>query len=121
MKILLNTILVTLMATSLTGCIVIDSNDHGNREDWQITQRENNKIISSLELQTPRKNVVSQLGAPSFSEAFSLDGNEFKVLYYRTQHQHSDGDTTKDETTPLIFKNDQLIGWGEASLRKLRH
>ncbi|MEX2498222.1 MAG: DUF3192 domain-containing protein [Wenzhouxiangellaceae bacterium] len=24
-----------------------------------------------------------------------------------------DGETTRDETTPLVFANDELIGWGE--------
>jgi len=33
--------------------------------------------------------------------------DEYRVLYYRTQRLHADGDTTKDETTPLIFKNEK--------------
>jgi hypothetical protein len=67
-------------------------------------------------LNDSRQSVVEQLGAPDFSEAFSKKDDSYRVLFYRTQHEHSDGETTKDETTPLVFKNDRLIGWGQDAL-----
>ena len=60
-----------------------------------------------------RSQVVGRLGAPHFSEAFTRDGEEFRVLFFRTRHRHSDGETSRDETTPLVFRNDTLIGWGD--------
>ena len=65
--------------------------------------------------------MLTRLGAPDFSEAFQHNDDNYRVLYYRTQHRHSDGDTTIDETTPLVFKNDHLIGWGEDILMKVRN
>lgn len=38
------------------------------------------------------------------------------ILRYRTHHRHSDGETTRDETTPLVFVDGTLAAWGEASL-----
>ena len=54
------------------------------------------------------------------SEAFMDDGEEVRVLFYRTNHKHSDGETTRDETTPLVFRNDQLVGWGTRVYESLR-
>ena len=31
----------------------------------------------------------------------------------RTHRTHSDGDTTRDETTPLVFEDGKLVGIGE--------
>jgi outer membrane protein assembly factor BamE (lipoprotein component of BamABCDE complex) len=121
MKILLNFSVAALLALSLSGCIVIGDRDNWNDSDWETTQQSNREIISDLALNSELKNVRMKLGAPNFSEAFTHSGDAYRVLYYRTQHRHSDGDTTKDETTPLIFKNDRLIGWGHDALTNLGH
>jgi hypothetical protein len=49
-----------------------------------------------------------------------MDGATYQVLYYRTHRTHSDGETTKDETTPLVFKDSALIGWGMDALARVR-
>jgi outer membrane protein assembly factor BamE (lipoprotein component of BamABCDE complex) len=121
MKFLLNSSLALILATSLSGCIVIGDRDNWNDNDWEKTQQKNREIISDLQLNSELKSVRLKLGAPNFSEAFTHSGETFRVLYYRTQHRHSDGDTTKDETTPLVFKNDKLIGWGNDALTKLKN
>lgn len=117
MKILVQAGLAGFLAIFLSGCIVIGDKNHG--ESWRAEQRENREIISELELGTSRNRVLTLLGAPAFSEAFAKADDEYRVLFYRTQHRHSDGDTTKDETTPLVFKNDRLIGWGQEMLMQL--
>ena len=120
MKALLNLALAASLAISLTGCVVIGG-DHGwDDNDWESQQKKNREIISELALNTQRSHILSKLGAPSFSEAFVKGDDEYRVLYYRTQHIDSDGDTTKDETTPLIFENDKLIGWGQDVLQSVR-
>ena len=43
------------------------------------------------------------------------DGSEIEVLFFRTRHRHSDGETTPDETTPLVFVDGELVGWGAAA------
>jgi len=107
------------LVVSLTGCIVVGgvSTDSNN---WREQQRENALYISSLELGTAPERVIEELGTPSSSEAFMQKSAEVRVLYYRTQHKKSDGETTKDETTPLVFVNDKLVGWGESALVRTR-
>ncbi len=118
MKIIVNTLAAILLTFSLSGCIVVGGGDWDNdqHDNWREHQRENLRIINQLELNDSRQSVIEQLGAPDFSEAFSKKDDSYRVLFYRTQHEHSDGETTKDETTPLVFKNDRLIGWGQDAL-----
>lgn len=122
MKIIQNLLIAFALAFSLSGCIVVggDGWDRNNNDNWQKHQKENRNIISQLELNETRQSILEQLGAPDFSEAFSKGDDSYRVLFYRTQHEHSDGDTTKDETTPLIFRNDRLIGWGQDALNSAR-
>lgn len=86
--------------------VIGDSPDWDELRDssWDANQRDNRDIISKLSLGADRSSVVSRLGTPSQPEALVKEGDEYRVLYYRTQHRHSDGETSKDETTPLIFK-----------------
>jgi hypothetical protein len=38
------------------------------------------------------------------------------VLLYRTRLVREDGRTTRDETTPLVFVDGELVGWGESAV-----
>ncbi len=123
MKYTVRFIFVAFLLTSLNACLVIgDGPDWDELKDanWDANQRENREIISELSLGVDRSSVVSRLGTPSQSEASVKEGDEYRILYYRTQHRHSDGETSKDETTPLVFKNDKLIGWGNEVLSTIR-
>jgi hypothetical protein len=53
------------------------------------------------------------MGIADFNEFYIKGEDTYQVLYYRTQHIDGDGVTTKDECTPLVFKNSALLGWGE--------
>lgn len=106
--------------SNLSGCVVVNGEPGWYSSDWEDEQQENREIISSLEIGMEREQVVSRLGTPNFSEAFTQDGDEFRVLFFRTQRRHSDGETTRDETTPLVFRNDALIGWGNEVLASIR-
>ena len=120
MKYVLNILITVILAVSLSGCIVVGGDHDWDDNSWEAQQRENREIISDLEIGTERSRVITRLGAPNFSEAFTKGEDEYRILFYRTQHRHSDGDTSKDETTPLIFKNNQLVGWGDETLATIR-
>lgn len=80
---------------------------------WQERETFNLKQIGRFDLGTIKGDVIRLLGSPDFSEAkTSADGEDILVLFYRTHHVKSDGITTRDECTPLLFKNDTLIAWG---------
>jgi outer membrane protein assembly factor BamE (lipoprotein component of BamABCDE complex) len=122
MKFFLNIIAAAFLTLNLSGCIVVGGGDWNNDDNdhWQERQQDNKRIISQLEINDSRKTIIEQLGAPDLSEAFTKDNDNYRVLFYRTQHERSDGETSKDETTPLVFKNGKLIGWGMDALSSVR-
>lgn len=114
---LLSLLLLTL--TSLQGCVIAVGGESWDRDDddsWRKQEEANKKLINLLELGQTESAVTEKMGQPDISEAFSRSGESYKVFYYRTQQVHSDSRTTKNETTPLVFSNGVLVGWGESAL-----
>lgn len=81
---------------------------------WEDRQAFNMKYINSLNLDVDilKLKVIEDLGSPDITEAKQAGDDNYQVMFYRTQHQKSDGITTKDECTPILFKNGELIAWG---------
>jgi len=79
---------------------------------WQERETFNLKQIGRLDLGADKGDVIRLLGSPDISEAKATADGEVLVLFYRTHHVKSDGITTRDECTPLLFKDDALIAWG---------
>ncbi|WP_419569468.1 DUF3192 domain-containing protein [Rheinheimera sp.] len=118
----LKVITVASAMMALSGCVVAvggHDNDDSSNSAWRKTQKHNNQVISALQTGTSLDNVRGQLGTPDFSESFNNNGADTVVLFYRTHHEHSDGETSKDECTPLIFRNGLLTGWGDKAYRQL--
>lgn len=117
-------LLVIPLSFSLTGCIIVNSdevdpNNWSSSSDWKKQQKENNEKIASLKLGESFESVKSLMGTPDINEAYEEDGKSVQVLFYRTEHKHSDSQTTKDECTPLIFKDGSLVGFGHKAYQKL--
>lgn len=104
-------VLVAALSVAATGCVYVNG-ENIDTSDWKETQITNRERIAELQLGLSTSAVKEKLGTPSDSEAFVKEGEEVRVLFYRTTRKQADGETTRDETTPLVFKNDQLIGWG---------
>ncbi|HLV48698.1 MAG TPA: DUF3192 domain-containing protein [Aliidiomarina sp.] len=85
---------------------------------WREREIFNRKYIGRLELGSPSAEVLRLLGPPDLSEALTMPEGEFVVYFYRTHHVKSDGVTTRDETTPLIFRNEKLIAWGDPAYQE---
>lgn len=114
-------LLCVMVSLSMSGCVIsIDDDDfdgdYGSHSSWQKEQRENRRHIDNLSLGEDKTAVISRMGSPSFNEALQKGDNQYQLLWYRTQHHESDGITTKDECTPLIFENNVLVGWGSTAL-----
>ena len=103
-------------ALFLSGCVISIDGDWEDDEYWAKRQRENREAIADLELGLRRATVEERLGTPDFVEAFVRGADEFEVLYYRTHRSHGDGETTRDETTPLVFVGGDLVGWGDTAV-----
>lgn len=114
-------VLAAAMAASLSGCVVAVGGDHDFNDDngWKKTQRFNQEQINKLALDMTSDDIRTLLGAPDFTESFNKDGTTVQVLFYRTHHVKSDGKTSKDECTPLIFKHNKLSGWGDKAYQYL--
>ncbi|WP_411360445.1 DUF3192 domain-containing protein [Pseudidiomarina sp. YC-516-91] len=109
-KIVIIGFVIYLAATALI--LAVYQADPDNMS-WQERETFNLKQIGQLNLGLSKEDVIRVLGSPDISEAKATPaGEEVLVLFYRTHHVKSDGITTRDECTPLLFKNGSLIAWG---------
>ncbi|WP_395344552.1 DUF3192 domain-containing protein [Ningiella sp. W23] len=118
--------IVIATAFSLSACVIsidddgFDSDFAGHHySSWQKEQKANREHVSNLSLGASKQSITDKMGPAAFNEALKQGDKEYQLLWYRTQHRENDGITTKDECTPLVFMNNELIGWGETALSHL--
>ena len=87
--------------------------------DWQDREYNNRKHVAQLEKGMTYESVVRKMGVADFSEMHEQSDHAYRVLFYRTQRTMDDGVTTKDECTPLVFRDGVLSGWGDAAYQQL--
>ncbi|WP_153916542.1 DUF3192 domain-containing protein [Shewanella sp. TC10] len=80
---------------------------------WQDRQEFNHQMLSEIKIGQTIESIRSKMGRADFTEAKATDEANFQIMFYRTHHVKSDGKTTRDECTPLLFKNGALIAWGQ--------
>lgn len=107
---------VSLMISLLSSCVIAVNTDDWEEERWFSKQNKNAERVEQLALGTTQASVLAEWGTPDYSEAFVRKQNKYAVLYYRTRHNEHDGKTTKDETTPLVFVDGELVGWGDSAV-----
>lgn len=79
----------------------------------QAIMDKNNNALLTLEMDMKKQEVLKIMGKPDLNEAYkSLNGKRMTIFFYYTQRKWSDGSVTKDETTPVVFENGKLVGWG---------
>lgn len=104
----------------LSGCVIsVDGNDRNHASEWEEREQNNRKHISNLQQGAAFEAIARKMGVADFSEMHQKDDGVYRVLYYRTQRTMDDGVTTKDECTPLVFKNGALVGWGDSAYSDL--
>lgn len=115
-------LLATLLSSSalLSGCVIsVGDSESGSyhQSDWQKREENNRRHIANLETGMQYQDVTRKMGIADFSELVQTEsGSQNRILYYRTQRLSDDGVTTKDECTPLVFVDGQLVGWGYSAL-----
>lgn len=118
-------LIAALVAAVFTsGCVFhVSTGDHDDDGYYQdsVERRDSRQReqIARLNLGADALDVVDQLGAPDFSDQLQTSQGVVRVLRYRTQRVHADGETTRDETTPLVFRDGKLIGTGVLALEKV--
>lgn len=117
-----------IASLGLSGCVVnVGDSESGwdSGESWEKVQDKNRANLSRLSQGMTKEQVNVLMGTPDHSEAYLTKASEGKVeqevqvLFYRTQHVKSDGKTTKDECTPVVIRDNSLIGWGDAAYRNI--
>jgi hypothetical protein len=120
MKAMSRFLVASMLIATLGGCVVAIGPDEfeRSRSDWSELERDNRRAIDNLTLGTRLAEVRDAMPhTADFSEAFVSNGIDYRVLFYRTQRVEGDGATTRDETTPLVFADGELVGWGPSALR----
>ena len=90
--------------------------DSPEKMQWEDREEYNRQFIAKLQLeQFTFEQAIDELGSPDITEARKIENDKFQVMFYRTQHVKSDGITTQDECTFLLFINGVLkeIGLGD--------
>jgi hypothetical protein len=111
------------LSLGLSGCVIsVDSDGkYGYQSDWQDKEQKNRKNIALLIQNASYDDILNRMGIADFNEFYAKVDDTYQVLYYRTQRTEDDGVTTKDECTPLVFKNSVLVGWGESAFNAISH
>ena len=86
--------------------------------EWEDREQFNRVQMGKLQVGADRQNIMALLGSPEISEAKKVEDKVVQVMFYRTQHKKSDGITTEDECTPLLFENNKLIAWGKGTYQQ---
>ncbi len=102
------------------GLGVLTSCAHGttDMEVLQLQER-NMETILGLEMGVSEEQAILRMGTPEINEAYAqANGSKLVALFYYTNRVWADGLVTKDECTPLIFEDNQLVGWGNELYRE---
>jgi N-acetylneuraminic acid mutarotase len=107
-----------VLYAGLTSVTLMFYKDDPDQMNWQDREAFNTKYIYKLDLTKAisRNQVIDYLGGPDITEAKKHQQQVYQVMYYRTHRTKTDGITTKDECTAILFKNQQLIAIGETAV-----
>ncbi|GAA5130679.1 DUF3192 domain-containing protein [Thalassotalea piscium] len=109
-----------MMALAFYGILVFlvvnFYDDNPANMKWEDREEFNRQFISELKVNNFHfEQALQILGKPDITEAKLVDERYFQVLFYRTQHMKSDGFTTQDECSYLLFINNELKEFDIAS------
>tara|TARA_Y100000034_G_scaffold133296_1_gene198379 strand:+ start:417 stop:860 length:444 start_codon:yes stop_codon:yes gene_type:complete len=107
-------ILLALAAYGVFVLLVVNFyDDNPANMKWEDREAFNRQYIAKLKLdEFTFEQALESLGSPDITEAKKVDGTNYQVMFYRTQHVKSDGITTQEECTPLLFTDGQLTAIG---------
>lgn len=116
-KKIISRILMALAAYGVFVALVVTFyDDSPDKMEWEDRETYNRQYIAKINLdEFTFDQALEQLGSPDITEAKKVNATKYQVMFYRTQHVKSDGITTQDECTFLLFVNGALkeIGLGD--------
>jgi hypothetical protein len=93
----------------------------------EIVRTDNRVSLNRLALGMTREKVTTLMGEGTYRirghspeivtdpyrvESYPASGSVFVIIFYYTDIKKRDGAITDDELTPLVLKDDRLVGWG---------
>ena len=115
-KKIITRILLALTAYAVfVALVVVFYDDSPDKMKWDDREAYNRQFIAKIKIEEfTFEQALAQLGTPDITEAKKVASDSFQVMFFRTQHVKSDGITTQDECTFLLFINGILkeIGLG---------
>ena len=115
-KVIGRIILALMVYAIFVALVVTFYDDSPDQMKWNDREAYNRQFIAKIKLDNfTFEQALTQLGSPDITEARTVDEVNYQVMFYRTQHVKSDGITTQDECTFLLFVNGTLkeIGLGD--------
>lgn len=121
-KKVISRILLALAAYGIFVLLVVNFyDDNPSNMGWEDREAFNRQYISKIKLDTfTFEQALTELGSPDLTEAKKVGDVNYQVTFYRTQHMKSDGITTKEECTPLLFKNGLLTAIGSVAYEEFK-
>ena len=98
-------IIILLLSGLLAGCGAVKG----------LEASANRSQLDNLKVGMTTDQVRAAMGKPYKSEFYGS-----KLFWFYITEWQSDGQTTPDEMTPLVFENDILLGWGSNFLSSSR-
>lgn len=93
--------------------------DNPSNMKWEDREDYNRHFISKVQLNKFMfEDALKDLGSPDITEAKRIGDDNYQVMFYRTHHMKSDGITTQEECTPLLFKNNVLMATGKTAYQQ---
>ncbi|QOL24533.1 DUF3192 domain-containing protein [Thalassotalea sp. LPB0316] len=118
----MNKKVISLIALALVSyaifvaLVVTFYDDNPANMKWEDREEYNRQYIGKLQLeQFTFEQALTDLGSPDITEAKKSDNSNYQVMFYRTHHVKSDGITTIEECTALLFKDGVLTGIGKSA------
>ena len=113
---------MALIAYGIFVALVVNFyDDSPAKMQWEDREAYNRQFIAKLELKQFNFNsAIEQLGSPDITESKLIDETSYQVSFYRTQHVKSDGITTQDECTALLFTNGILTAIGKTAYEQFK-
>jgi hypothetical protein len=95
--------------------------DNPSNMKWEDREDYNRHFISKVQLNKFNfEKALEELGSPDLTEAKRIKDDNYQVMFYRTHHVKSDGITTQEECTALLFKNNLLMAIGKTAYEQFK-
>jgi len=120
-KVVIRVLLALFAYGVFVALVMLFYDDSPSNMQWEDREAYNRQYISKLTLDNfSFEQALEELGSPDITEAKKVDNTKYQVMFYRTQHVKSDGITTQDECTALLFKDGQLTAIGNAAYQQFQ-